>query len=62
MTPFQAYQFAQRTAQRAIQIYGTSAIVPARRTTSGWWTPMFPTVYLPAKKCILRRPRASRNG
>lgn len=61
MTPFQAYQFAQSQAQSVVRTTGPSGIVPARRTPGGWWTPMFPTVYLPIVKNILRPPRAQRS-
>ncbi len=54
LTPLHAYQFAQRVALREVQMFGPQALTPAQRTPGGWWTPMFPAIYLVF-------PRAKRN-
>ena len=61
MTPYQAYLYAQRVAQREVNSKGISGIVPAQRTLQGgWWTPMFPTVYLHITNNFPPAPRAKR--
>ena len=55
LTPLSAYQFAQWVAHREIQLFGTRALSSAQRTTNGWWTPIFPSIFLCA-------PRAKRRG
>jgi hypothetical protein len=42
------YEYAQRVAQRFAQIRGTDALAAHApvRIASGWWSPLFPFIFL----------------
>ena len=55
LTPLRFYQFAQAFAQQEALLFGPRALIPAQRVREGWWTPMFPSLFLSA-------PHAKRRG